>query len=174
MTRSSLGCVKPGAVVVLLALAIGVWGYTRITAPGPVPSENVLVDLARDEWSPGFCGSGEYKWPCLVVTDIRLDRSDMDWEPRDTGEDYRACFDIDVQVETTRWDYAENAPSEPRTYVDARGPLHQCADVHYFTGDDEDASAWSFVPIGLDWWKESTQALLDVLCPKVNGECLIV
>lgn len=159
------------ALAVVAALAVTAWGYTQVTAPGPVPTGDILVDLAHENWGRGHCGSGEYKWACLLITEIKLDRSSVDWEPRDKHEDYRACFDISVQVETTPWDSAQGVPSDPRTYIEASEPLRQCADVHYFAGDEDEVSAWVFTPVGRDWWKETSEALLNLLCANVEGYC---
>lgn len=121
------------------------------------------MQLAEEYWGEGYCGSGEYQWPCLIITNIGLDASDTDSEPRDKDDSYRVCYDITVQTETAPWDTAQNIPNEPRTFIQTHEPFHQCADVSFFCGDETDASGWSFGSVGTDWWKGPTDALLDYL-----------
>lgn len=154
-------------VVTLLAI-IGVvawWGWHRFLADGPLPMNHIAVQLANEEWGSGYCSDRETQWPCVIPTNIDLDRSDIDFDAKDRGEPYRRCFFIHVQVETTRWDYSYGGPSEPRTYMTAPEPAHACADLSYVTGDSDSPSSWSFIPMDdPPWYGETLDGLAELLC----------
>lgn len=154
-------------VVAALAVAgvLAYWGWQQFVSPQPVPADEVTTQLAQEEWGSGFCYDHETQWPCVIPTDISLDKSDADYEARDRGTPYRRCFDIRLQIETTHWDYSYGGPSDPRTYMAATEPARACANVTYFTGNPDSAGAWSFTPTDdPPWFSETVQALHSLLC----------
>lgn len=153
-------------VVALAAVGlVAYWVWGAFFADGPVPSDQLVEQLAEDDWGSGFCYDHDTQWPCIIPTRIVVDRSDSDYEARDKGTPYKRCFQIYAQVESTPWNYSYGGPSEPRTYIEATKPLTACADVTYFGGDADQTSSWSFTPTDdPPWYSDTVDALHKVLC----------
>lgn len=142
------------------------WFWHEANAPGPVPSDDLVVQLAEDEWGGKDCYSPLHAWPCVVTQDIRLDYTERDLEPRDSGEPFRRCFDVYLNVETTAFDYSIGGAANPRTYAEAPEPLGMCADVSYLFGSADETESWIFTPVSEDddWSGPIVKELRDLLC----------
>lgn len=151
-----------------VAAALGIWGWSHFSH-APALSDNVATQLAQDEWDTRFCYDHETEWPCIVSTDVSLDRSDYAYvyvgdEEKKRGESYRRCFDIDFQFETTRWNYTFGGPSSPRTYADTPEPVHVCANITHDSGDPETPDSWRFRSSDRFWYNEYVDKLHAALC----------
>ena len=156
-------------VAVAVAGVLALWGWNQFLTHSPPLSDEVATQLAQDEWDARFCYDHETEWPCIVTTNVSLDRSDDAYvffgdEEKSRGAPYRRCFDLNFQVETTRWNYTYGGPDEPRTYVGSPEPVHVCANVTHDGGTSENPESWRFRSSDRFWYSEYVDALHRRLC----------
>jgi hypothetical protein len=121
------------------------------------------MQLAADEYrlDTWTChvSSDEIRWPCVRVVGYSVDFEGSDLESTDEP---LVCYNLRIDLETTKWSPERGTHEEPRTFTPSREPLNICHKVTSFFGGDwylqasEDEEWRRLLPDAL--WQQHCQA----------------
>lgn len=154
---------RRGWIIAGVLLALGWFGHNWWES-GKLTQDTAL-ELGREQYDDKtYCHVGvtEIHWPCVRVTDVEVDRSTSELGSRDES---RVCYDLSIDLETTRWNPGFRTPDDPRTYTPAGKPLNLCHTASRFG-----PFGWSITPENEEpWWQPITEGLWEAQCRQ--GPC---
>lgn len=155
---------KAAVLLAALVAAGAIWFWQQATKDGPVPNDALAVELAEEAFGGKHCGANMQSWPCVDVREVQLNKSEIDYTPRESGEAYRRCFRVYISIENTAWDYSVGGPATPRTYAEVPDAGDLCGEISHFFGDEEDPKSWRFTPENEEWADVVVEGIRRALC----------
>jgi len=159
------------ALLLILGVLVAAWlGVHALFGHSERPSEADVMRGADKAFAGEYChvtATKEIRWPCVKVASFDFIRSASDLEhAAGSGDEYKVCFDLHMEYETTAWNAIQEIPAEPRTFAEAPAPKRFCGLAAKFVNDSE----WSVIPNGNEqWWKPDTEQLWQAMCAR--GPC---
>lgn len=153
-------------VVLLAVIPVIYFGGRMLFATNDAqPTFSQIEAAGQDAFDDEMCHVTTVKeihWPCVRVTGVQFLEADSNLETpvRKDPDEYRACFNLTIEVETTRWDADQEVPMEPRTFAELPDPKRVC----YLVGHGGH-TGWSlFSPGTQEWWQPLTREAWKAQC----------